>query len=155
MKISENGTSVIMGIVAILWIIIAILGALSMVEVGFYFTVALTASYGILGAVHGGAINKKILFYPITIWAILMIISIFGMNYYQAQFLGVRPSFTILGFHPSFAFVIFFNWIGGILTWTLGFYIFRNLWLSENSWNEFLDEIKKIDALEEGAKHEQ
>jgi hypothetical protein len=137
----------------VLWVIITVLGAMNMVETGFFLTVALTVCYGILGAIHGGSINKKILLYPILLWVVLMVISIVGMNYYQDRFSGIRPAFTILGLHPSFAFVVFFNWIGGILTWTAGFYIFRNEWLSENAWNNFMKEIKRIDAIE-GAKHE-
>jgi hypothetical protein len=95
----------------------------------------------ILGAAKGGKISKKLFFYPLGIWGILWIASFILSKYYSDLFAGAVPSFTILGFHPSFAFTVLFYWIGGMLTLSLGFVLRKDEWLSEKDWKDFLNRV--------------
>lgn len=148
MKFSDKNVSAVMVIIALLWIIIMIFGVTGNGGIGLYFTVALTCAYAVLGTVQKGNISKKLLIYPIGVWALAQVICIIGMNYYEALFRGIRPTFTILGMHPSYAFVVIFFWLAGVATWSVGLWIYRKEWLSASVWDDFINEIKTIDAKE-------
>jgi hypothetical protein len=68
------------------------------------------------------------------------------------MFEGIMPTFTILGFHPSFSWTIILYWIGGVLTLTLGFVKLKDEWLSEQDWEEFKKNVKKIDERQKGGQ---
>jgi hypothetical protein len=97
----------------------------------------------VLGAAKNGVISKKLLVYPFGLWAILWIASFICSKHYSDLFAGVMPTFTILGFHPSFAFTIWFYWIGGMLTLSLGFHLYKDEWLSEKDWKDFVAQVQK------------
>ncbi len=52
-------------------------------------------------------------FLPGPSFAVLWIASFILSGYFGDLFAGATPTFTILGFHPSFAPTIFLYWIGG------------------------------------------
>lgn len=83
------------------------------------------------------------------VWAILWVLSFILSDYHGKLFTGTMPSFTILGFHPSFAWTVITYWIGGVLTLTLGFVLYKDLWLSDEDWNNFIKKIGQIDGKKE------
>jgi hypothetical protein len=149
MRLTESGKTVIIVLTAILWVIITALGVTENGSTGLYFTVLLTACYAIIGgAYHNGNVNVTLLTFPVISWAVGQVICVAGMNYYYYLFKGVRPTFTVLGFHPSYAFVVLIFWVWSVICWGGGLYALRKTWLSNNEWDEFEKTMKAIDAKE-------
>jgi len=148
MKLSEKASTGVILVSTLCWLAIAIFGVLGKGQIGMYFTVILSCCYPILGTRAAGEVDNKLLFYPIVLWAIAQFICIIGMNYYEALFRGVKPSFTILGMHPSYAFVAIFFWLLSVATWSVGIYVMRKNWLSQERWDSFLKKINDLNAKE-------
>ena len=143
MNISNKKTAIWI-LIAVLWIVVIVLGTIGHFVLGMVLSVPLIALHFILGAAKKGVVSKKFLLYPVIIWSVVNIIAFILCGYWADMFSGVMPSFTILGFHPSFAPVMLLYWIGGLLTLALGYYVFRDEWLSQKDWDEFCEEAKKI-----------
>ena len=136
-------------LIAILWIVCIVTGTTGHFVIGLVAGVPLMFLHMMLGIAKGGVVSKKFLIYPMVIWAVLWIVSFILSGYWADAFMGAMPSFTILGFHPSFAPTIFLYWIGGQLTLNLGFYLFQDEWLSQKEWDDFCEKAKSI---KEGVK---
>lgn len=149
MKLSEKNVTSIIIFTTFLWAVINVLGWLNYHMIGMYLGVILMLMYMILGIAKKGFVSKKFLAYPLLIWVVTWILSFFLANYYGVKFAGVLPTFTILGFHPSFAPIVFLYWIGGMLTLTLGFMIYQDEWMSQTDWDDFK---AKINAIKEEEK---
>lgn len=148
MKLSEKNITTLIIITTALWVVINVLGWLGHHMIGMYLGVILMFLYMILGIANSGVVSKKFLMYPLSIWALTWILSLFLADYYAEKFAGILPTFNILGFHPSFAPVVFLYWIGGMLTLTLGFMVYKDEWMSENDWENFKDKIQSIEEKE-------
>jgi hypothetical protein len=140
MNLAKGKTAVVI-LIAALWLGCMYLGWQNDFVAAMCLGVVLMFLHMLLGAAKGGVISKKLLFYPFGVWAVLWIASFTLSKHFSDLFAGVMPSFTILGFHPSFAFTVFFYWIGGMLTLSLGFVLYRDEWLSEKDWKDFLNRI--------------
>jgi hypothetical protein len=146
MNFSEKASTGLMVIIGLLWLAIMVLGASGHGPEGLYFALALTTAYGIYGASQNKKIDKALLFYPVILYAVLEVIYIIGMVYYETRFRGVKPDFTVLGFHPSYFFLVLFFWLGGVFTWAVGLYALRKRWLSDEVWETFKKKITEIDS---------
>lgn len=131
----------IMVLIAILWLAIMFLGWQGQFVFAMVLGVVLMLLHAMLGASHKGKLSKKFLVYPLLSWSTLWIISFILSKYFSDRFAGVIPSFTVTGLHPSFAPTFYLYWIGGMLTLSLGLYLFQDHWLSEEQWNEFVAEV--------------
>lgn len=140
---SKHKTSM-MVLIALLWIVIMILGWANYYVEGMVLGVVLMLLHAVLGSSHNDKISKKFFVYPLLSWAALWIVSFILSQVYAVKFAGVMPNFTVLGLHPSFAPTFFLYWIGGMLTLSLGFYVLRNEWLSDETWETFLNEVKQL-----------
>lgn len=149
MKLSEKNVTTIIIITTALWVVINVLGWLDYAMAGFYLGVILMLLYMVLGIAKNGVVSKKFLSYPLIPWAIIWTISFYLADYYAIKFASVAPNFMVLGFHPSFASTILLYWIGGMLTLTLGFIVYRDEWLTKDDWDKFLDKIEAIKEEEE------
>ncbi len=147
MNIKQHQTAIWV-LIAVLWIACIITGTTGHFVVGMVLGVPLMLLHMMLGVAKGGIISKKFLMYPLLAWAILWIISFILSGYFGDMFAGVMPTFTILGFHPSFAPTIFLYWIGGQLTLNLGFYLLQDEWLSEKDWTDFCKKVQSIKEKE-------
>ena len=145
MDITKHKT-LIMVLIAILWIACIVTGTMGHFVAGMCLGVVLMFLHMLLGVSTHGIVSKKFLIYPLVIWAILWLVSFLLSGYYGDLFAGVMPSFTVLGFHPSFAPTIFLYWIGGQLTLNLGFYLLQDEWLSQKDWDAF---CAKVHAMKE------
>ena len=146
MRISATPVVVLIGV---LWVVVTVMGM-----VGFWFpalllSIFLMAAHVVLGAAHKGRINASFFAHPILSWAGVWAISFVLANHFAIAFKGVEPSFTILGFHPSFAFIVFGFWIGGVATITLGFAFRTQLWMSDEQWDEFKTTVDRLNATRE------
>ncbi|ERJ79528.1 hypothetical protein HMPREF1987_02365 [Peptostreptococcaceae bacterium oral taxon 113 str. W5053] len=133
----------LMGIMAVLWIVIMVLGWLNQHLIGMILSVCLMFIHMVLGVAKDGKISKKFLIYPILSWVVLWIISFSLSDYYSNVFAGKMPDYAIGGFHPSFAPTFYLYYIGGMLTLTVGYYLLQKEWLSEEDWKSFLKRVKK------------
>lgn len=147
MNLREKTTFMII-LSTVLWVVITICGWKGQHIMGMILGVILMLIYMMLGATKGGLLDKKFFIYPFSIWTILWILSFVLSDYYAEKFAGTMPDFTILGFHPSFAWTILTYWIGGMLTLTLGFVLYKDLWLSEEDWDNFKRSLDKLDKKE-------
>ena len=109
--------------------------------------------YMMLGVAKQGKLSKKLFFLCLIPWAIVWAVSFYLADYYAALFAGVMPSFTVLGFHPSFAATVVGYWIGGMLTLTAMYMTFKDEWLSKEDWEDFLKRIQEIKETEKGGAH--
>jgi hypothetical protein len=135
--------TVVIVLIAALWLGCMYLGWQNDFVPAMCLGVVLMLLHMLLGAAKGGVISRKLLVYPFGVWAVLWILSFIFSKYYSDLFAGVMPSFTIVGFHPSFAFTVFFYWIGGMLTLSLGFVLRRDEWLSEEDWKTFMNRVHR------------
>ncbi|GAA0179103.1 hypothetical protein SH2C18_20370 [Clostridium sediminicola] len=148
MEIGNKRTGIFL-IITCLWVLITICGWNGKWFVGMIASVILMLLYMILGAAKGGKLNKKLLFYPLLSWAVLWNVGFYFSKYYADVLAGKMPNFTILGFHPSFSFTILTYWIGGVLTLSVGFYFYSDLWLSNEDWDDFKKKIEVINSKKE------
>lgn len=148
MDLSNKKTAIIV-ITTILWVVITVLGWNNYYLVSMYLGVVLMFCYMMLGLAKQGKLSKKLLLYCLIPWAIIWISSFFLADYYAAKFAGIIPSFTVFGFHPSFATTILGYWLGGMLTLTTMYFKFKDEWLSEKDWNDFIKKIERIEKVEE------
>lgn len=143
MDIGNRRTGIII-VITVLWAFITLSGWNGNWFAGLISSVILMLSYMMLGASKNGKLSKKLLLYPLLSWTILWITGFCFSKHYADIFDGKMPDFTILGFHPSFAFTILTYWIGGVLTLTLGFYFLADHWLSDEDWDNFKKKIESI-----------
>jgi len=146
----KDKTTGLMMVIAVLWIFITALGWTGHWLIGMYLSLILMFIHMILGSAKKGIVDKKFVFYPLFIWLVLWAVSFHLSNYYGLIFKGTMPTFTILGFHPSFAWTIFTYWIGGVLTLSIGYYLYKDLWLSDKEWSQFLSEIERLNKEKGG-----
>lgn len=143
MDISRKKTLIFLWIAA-LWIACVILGSSGHFVLGMVLSVPLIGLHLMLGVAKRGVVSKKFLLYPLGIWAAIFIAGFVLCNYFANIFKGMMPSFTVFGLHPSFAPVIFMYWIGGLLTLSLGYWLYQDEVLTKEEWNAFCKEAKRI-----------
>jgi hypothetical protein len=149
MDLSGRKTAIIVATTA-LWLVINYLGWKNQYLVSMYLGVVLMLLYMMLGLAKQGRLSKKLLSFCLIPWAVLWSVSFYLADYFAAVFAGTMPSFTILGFHPSFAATVVGYWIGGMLTLTFMYNSLKDEWLSQKDWDSFKAKIKSIDEKEKG-----
>ncbi len=153
MDLSSKKTAIVV-ITTALWLIITYLGWNNVYLVSMYLGVVLMLLYMMLGVAKQGKLSKKFFIFCLIPWAIVWSISFYLADYYAALFAGTIPSFTVLGFHPSFAATVFGYWFGGMLTLTAMFMTFKDEWLSNKDWDNFIKKIEEIKETEKGGAHQ-
>ena len=134
---------------AVLWAVTTALGLAGRGYLGMYFALGLLLLYAVHGAARRGRVSRRFLAYPLLAWIACWAVSFYLARHYADLFAGRTPGFTILGFHPSFAPTVLGYWIGGVLTLSVGFVLFRDDWLTEREWKEFK---ARVGADDEGVE---
>jgi len=117
---------------------------------GLFSLLVLMATYALLGIAHKGRISRRLLSVPLLSWLVIWG-GAFGIaQHYAVRFAGGPPEFTIMGLHPSFAWIVIAYWLVGTLVMTLGFYWHRDAWLSEARWQQFLDDVRDAEHRKAG-----
>lgn len=143
MNISDKRTGIVV-LISVLWVVITILGWTNRFMTAMFLGVVLMFLHMLLGSANKGKVKPAFLFYPLGIWAALWVLSFALSWYFSNTFAGTVPDFTILGFHPSFAWTILTYWLGGVATLTIGFVMYKDHWLSKQDWDEFLARIEEL-----------
>ncbi len=131
----------------LLWLCIMFSGWYGKWYLGMYLSLIVMFIYMVMGSAKAGVISKKLLLYPLVSWLLVWSAGFYMAQKYAVQFSDGVANFTIMGFHPSFAYIVLFYWIGGILTLTLGLNIYKDEWLSDSEWEAFKDKVAKLDAV--------
>lgn len=152
MDLSSKKTAIVV-ITTALWLIITYLGWNNVYLVSMFLGVVLMLLYMMLGVAKQGKLSKKLFYFCMVPWAVLWMASFYLADYYAALFAGVLPSFTVLGFHPSFASTVIGYWIGGMLTLTAMYIVYKDEWLSQKDWEDFIKKIQEIKEKEKGGAH--
>lgn len=143
----KNKVTQITVMTGIIWTALPLLGWLGLWYPALFLSVLLMALYLILGTARNGVVHRKMLFLILgfgSSWCLA-----FALGQHHAEmFMDRAPSFTILGFHPSFFWILLFYWLGGVASLSLGYFWFADAWLSKSDWDEFLKKIQKINAGE-------
>lgn len=126
---------------ALCWVAVTVLGWAGLGFVGMFVGLGLLAIYLVQGLARRGRVSWRLLAFPVLPWALLWSASFALSRYHADVFHGERPTFTLLGFHPSFAWTVLTYWIGGVLTLTVGFVLRRDEWLSEADWQAFREQV--------------
>ncbi|HHV45347.1 MAG TPA: hypothetical protein GXX53_00340 [Tissierellia bacterium] len=143
MKLKGKTTSMVI-LSTVLWVVITLCGWMGHHIVGMVLGVVLMLIHMMLGASRNGELDKKFFIYPLLSWAVLWTASFILSEYHSNLYGTAMPDFTILGFHPSFAWTVLTYWIGGMLTLTAGFVLYKDLWLSEEDWDNFRNSLQEI-----------
>ena len=143
-------TTPVMLAIGALWAVVTLLGMTGHWFAALLLSVVLMVAHLLLGSAHKGRLSISLLIHPILTWAVVWAGSFVLAEHFAGRFRGVEPSFTILGLHPSFAWIVLGFWLGGVLTLSLGFVLRSRLWLSENQWNEFTDTVARLNAERDG-----
>jgi len=143
MNLRGKETTIMLAI-AVLWLVITYLGWIGSWLTAMFLGIGLMLLHMVLGSMRKGRLAGRFFLYPLLLWAALWGIGFYLSYIHALMFKGIMPSFTILGFHPSFAWTVLTYWIGGMLTLGLGFVVCKDAWLSAEDWSEFK---KKIEIL--------
>jgi hypothetical protein len=136
--VQERTSTLVVVLTALLWAAVTAMGWAGLGFEAMFVGLALLSAYLFQGVVmRRGRVGWRMLAFPVLPWLVLWSMS-FGLSRYHAEaFGGVRPDFTILGLHPSFAWTVLTYWVGGVLTLSVGFALRRDDWLSEAEWEAF------------------
>ncbi|MBS7525407.1 hypothetical protein KHM83_01805 [Fusibacter paucivorans] len=143
MEIGQYKTQMVLLITG-LWVAITLCGWFGHWYIGLHLSVVLMLLHMMMGAAQNGKLDRKLLVYPMLTWAVVWIIGFVLAKQNSDAFLNMAPTYKIFGFHPSFAWIILCYWIGGVLTLTIGFVKYKNLWLSDEAWDRFTEKMKQF-----------
>lgn len=147
MEISKSRTAITL-IITALWVAVTVCGWTGKWFEGLILGVLLMFLHMAIGSAQNGKLHMSLLIYPLLPWAIVWIGGFIFAKYYSDLFLNMAPSFKILGFHPSFAWIILAYWVGGVLTLTLGLIKNEQAWLSDENWDAFKAKIDQLNRQE-------
>jgi hypothetical protein len=136
----------------LLWLVMVALAGAGHWLAGLYVLLVLLLVYGVLGTSHKGRFDLRLLAFPTGLW-LLCWAAAFGLGEYFARAFGDgAPSFTVLGFHPSFAAIIALFWVLPTLLMGFGFEAVRDRWLSQERWDEFVRRIGEEAAADDAGE---
>jgi hypothetical protein len=147
-------TTPAMLLVAALWVAVPALGMTGHWFAGLFVSIVLMALLAAVGSAHRGELRIGFLLFPILGWAAVWGVAFALAEHHRAMFAGRIPDFTILGFHPSFAWIVLGYWLGGVAVLTFGFLLRSEEWLPEARWREFRETIARLDAERQGEGRE-
>ncbi len=139
-------------LIGTLWVAITVLALVGLWFQALLLSVVLMAAHLVLGSAHKGRIQLRLLIDPIGVWAAVWLLSFVFAEVSAQAFAGGEPPFTVLGLHPSFAWIVFGYWLGGVATLTIGFSRRRKLWMTDEQWNDFTLEIARMNSEREEAE---
>lgn len=154
MQVRLRGTPTVL-VTGGLWVAIAALGMTGYWYPGLHLSVVLMVLLVALGSAHRGRIGVGLLLYPILAWGALWAVSFVFAERSRAALAGGVPETTFLGFHPSFAWIVFGYWLGGVAVLTLGFHLRRDDWMPEEHWRELESRLERLAAERRGARERQ
>ncbi|MDO5037226.1 MAG: hypothetical protein Q4E37_02885 [Tissierellia bacterium] len=130
-------------LIGVLWVALWLLAIADYYILAFILSILMMLLHLILGSANNEKIDRGYLIYPLLTWAVVWAIG-FYLAYANDLVAQVEGGKFFGGFHYSFGPVVYLYWIGGVLTLMVGYYVNRKKWLSDDQWNSFIEEAKKI-----------
>jgi hypothetical protein len=143
-----KNTTPIHVIIGICFIVIPILCMTGYWFPCFYIATLVIALYMLLGSLRKGRVDPVFFLFPICSFFVCWIIGFYLAQRDALLFFDRIPDHTILGFHPSFFWIVLLYWIGGIVILGAGLFALRDRWLPADEWEAFR---KKMAELNNGA----
>ena len=134
---------------AVIWLVMVGLASNGHWLAALYVLLGLLLIYGLLGSMHMGRFDLRLLAFPTLVWLVLWAGAFAIGNHYAEAFAGRPPEFTILGFHPSFAAIVALFWVVPTLLMGFGFEAVKDRWLSRQQWDDFVSQIEKLTKEQE------
>lgn len=129
---------------AVLWLLMVGLAASGHWLAGLFVLLVLLLVYGLLGSMHRGRFDLRLVAFPSLVWLIMWAAAFWLGEHYAVLFGSGPPEFTVLGFHPSFAAIIALFWIVPTLLMGFGFEAVKDRWLSRQRWEAFVREVHEL-----------
>ncbi|MDR2051218.1 MAG: hypothetical protein LBQ63_05550 [Deltaproteobacteria bacterium] len=114
----------------------------------FYIATLVIALYMLLGSLRRGKVDLVFFIFPICTFFVCWVLGFYLAQREALLFFDRMPDYTILGFHPSFFWIVLLYWIGGIFILGFGIFKLRDRWLAPDEWEAFR---KKMAELNGGA----
>jgi hypothetical protein len=121
----------------------------------FYIATFVIALYMLLGSLKKGKVDAVFLLFPICTFFVTWVVGFTLAQQDAVQFLGRAPDYTILGFHPSFFWIMLLYWIGGFIILATGLFKLRDHWLAPDEWEAFRTKIIELNGKAVERKEEQ
>ena len=128
---------------AALWVVITILALTGLGYYAIFFSVIVIALPMVNGLVDNGKMNDFLFKRLFLVWLIQFCIGTILMVYFEITIGESQPPFLILGMHPSFFCWITFYWSFSVITINGTLALYRDVWLSDERWNQFFKDIGK------------
>ncbi|MGP6138647.1 MULTISPECIES: hypothetical protein [unclassified Jeotgalibaca] len=145
MKIKERTSDFLVFLIPVMFIVAITLALSGRGLWGIYPAIAVTGIQLFMGLIEGDKIPKKSFWILVIGFLIIHGGGMTGMIYYYYQFGNTAPDFLIMGMHPSWFYFVVVYWLGSLL-YQAGFLILmKDQWLSQEKWDNFLEEIKAED----------
>lgn len=132
--------------VAALWALVPLLGMTGRWFAGLFVAIALMVLLAALGSAHRGTLRLGFLLFPIVAWG-----AVWALAFWLAE-RDRESAGALLGFHPSFAWIVLGYWLAGVAVLTGGFLARREEWLPEERWREFRATVARLAAEENGER---
>ena len=92
-------------------------------------------------AAVGSQSSAQHLIFPAGAWLLSWAVAFALAEHFARAWGAEPPAFTVLGFHPSFAAIIALFWVFPTLLMGFGFEAVRDRWLSQERWDDFLEQV--------------
>lgn len=148
----RTNQTVVVALIAILWVVVTTMGSTGYWFPGLLLAVPLIALHAILGVAHEGRASWRLVTWVILPWALTWIVAFVAAQRFAADRLEGAPPFTILGMHPSFAWIVILYWLVASLITCAGFILLADDWLDEDRWKTFRTRIAELNANRGGAR---
>ena len=126
---------------AVLWLIMVALAGTGHWLPGLFVLLCLLLVYGLLGSMHKGRMDLRLIVFPVLPWLISWAVAFALADHFAEVFAGRAPDFTVLGFHPSFFAIIALFWIIPTLLMGFGFEAIKDRWLSQERWDDYVRKV--------------
>jgi hypothetical protein len=146
---TERSGSILTIVSAVLWLLMVGLAASDHWFAALFVLLGLLWVYGLLGSMHKGRIDWRLMLFPVLPWLVMWAIAFAGANHFAEVFANRPPDFTVLGFHPSFAVIIVLFWVVPTLLMSFGFEAVKDRWLSERRWQEYVRQVGEMGEPDE------
>ncbi len=133
--------TILIVISAVLWLLMVGLAGAGHWLAGLYTLLVLLLVYAVLGSSHRGRFDLRMVLFPTGVWLLSWAAAFALAEHFARAYGSGTPSFTVFGFHPSFAAIIVLFWLFPTLLMGFAFDRLSDRWLSQQQWDEFLRDI--------------
>jgi hypothetical protein len=130
--------------IGVLWAIMTVLAGLGHWFIGLFVLLVMLLLFLVLGASRNGRLD------PMLALCMVGFVVTWALAFGLAEFHANRElDWTLLGFHPSFGWIVLLYWLVGTGLLAFGYVGLRHRWLSQADWQAFLEDIQGMEGRHE------